>query len=135
MKKFLIMLMVIGMACSFIGCNEKDKDRAAMKIAKIAAMEYGYGARDWFEWGKDEQLAYELIMTGNINETLITAIEVYVNEKFKNPVAAQGVIELIDEACLQFDAEGQLEIAVNNQYSVKFLQSIAEGFYLGVTAK
>ena len=134
MKRLLVLILVAGfLAGSFIGCNDDAKERMALTAVKLAAMEYGTGAQGWFKWGEREQAAYDLIMTGDISKTFIDAVESDIRARFKNPVAAQGVIELIHEAGLQFDTAGDLIATVENRYPVKFLQAAAEGFRLGVT--
>lgn len=135
MKRLLALLLVIGIVgFSFVGCDDEAKERLALRAVKIAAMEYGYNARGWFEWGNDEQIAYTLIMTGKVNRALVEAIKDNIRKRFNNPIAAQGVLELIDEAGLQFNPAGDYITTADN-YSLRFFQSAAEGFFLGVTAK
>ena len=135
MKRFLAFILMVGLVAGITGCKDDAKERIALRTIKLAAMEYGYNARSWFEWGEKEQAAYDLIMTGDINKPLIDSVKSYVKTQFKNPVVAQGVVEIIDEAGLQFDEAGNLIATVANQYSVKYIKSATEGFYLGVTAK
>jgi hypothetical protein len=130
--KILALTLMAMMAVGVIGCDDDVKERLSLRVAKLAAMEYGTRAQSWFKWGKQHETTYERIMTGDIDNALIEGVKEDIREYFENPVAAQGAVELIDEAGLQFDADGKL-IDLGNSYSVRFLKAAAEGFRLGVT--